>query len=99
MYSYCLFGAQLQWYTSVSMGNRFLLEQGIFTDMSSQASLNLLGYETGNSPSLRRSVCKKKENAKEGGKSFTGCCYNCIDYKITSHCVLFTGLTIIKLSY
>lgn len=51
---------QLLQYTSVSMGNRFLSEQGIFTDTSSQASLKLLGCETGTSPSLRRSVCKQK---------------------------------------
>ena len=42
------------------MGNRFLSEQGIFTDTSSHASLNLLGYETGTSPSLRRSVCNRE---------------------------------------
>lgn len=47
--------------TSVSTGNRLFSEQGIFTNTSSHASLNLFGNETGIFPSVRRSVCKKEE--------------------------------------
>lgn len=52
-------------HTSVSTGNRFFSEQGIFTDTSSHASLNLLGYGKGNSVTLMRSVCKREAEKKE----------------------------------
>lgn len=45
-------------HTPFSKGNRFFSEQGILTVISSQASRNLLGYGTGTTPSLSRSVCK-----------------------------------------
>lgn len=60
--------------TSVSIGNRFFSEQGIFTDTSSHASLNLVGYGTGTSPSLRRSVCSREIKWQGKCNVFTGYC-------------------------
>lgn len=66
--------AMMHFSTSVSIGNRFFSEQGIFTDTSSHASLNLVGYGTGTSPSLRRSVCSREIKWQGKCNVFTGYC-------------------------
>lgn len=52
--------------TSFSTGNMFFSEQGIFTVISSQESLYLLGYGWGTWPSLSRSVYKPEQRETLG---------------------------------
>lgn len=65
--------------TSSGTGNRFQLEQGILTWMSSQVSLNLAGYGTGILPLWRRSVCQWEWMQTNGIRA----CNTCVQNKLS----------------
>lgn len=72
--------------TSFSTGNRFFSEQGIFTVISSQESLYLLGYGWGTWPSLSRSVYKPEQGETLGIYQFILILNQYKNYVIRSVC-------------